>query len=114
VVRNHAKTFPNTKRLEFVFVNCTVVEIIQRLETFISRKTQTPAHVQSLCKPVGGIVGSADDPHLSLINQLTESLESLFERRLWIILVRLIEIDVVSLQPAKRILGSTLNVLFRE
>src|SRR5690349_16975755 len=40
-VRNHAETFSTTKRFQLIFVNGTVVKVIQRLKTLVSCQPET-------------------------------------------------------------------------
>jgi len=60
------------------------------------------------------VVRGADVAHLALAHQVVEGAQRLLERGLAIVPVRLVEIDVVRLQPAQRVLDTVHDVLARK
>src|ERR1043165_7672283 len=107
VIRNYTDMLALTQRLQFVFVNSAVVKIVERLKTLISRQAQTVAHLQRFLDSRRAVIRSADRPHLPFLDQLIVSLERLFERRRRMAPMRVIEIDIVSLQTLQRLFSRT-------
>src|SRR4051812_44514550 len=72
------------------------------LQAFISRPAMLAARRQRLIGPLRREVGAANHAHLPLLYQLCVGFQSFFYGRGWIVAVRLVKINVVSLQSLKR------------
>jgi hypothetical protein len=60
------------------------------------------ADAQGFGQARGIVVAGTDGPHFPGTNELFEGSQRFFERRGWIILVRLVQVDAVGAQPAQR------------
>src|SRR5258707_764646 len=60
---------------------------------------------------VGPPLGDADVEHLALADQVVEGAERLLQRRLVVVAVRLVEVQVVGLQPPERVMSRLDDVL---
>src|SRR5215213_3278270 len=69
---------------------------------------------RAVTKLVGGPFTDADVEDLAPPYEITERLHRLFERRGVVVAMRLIEIDVIGLQPAQRAVDRLQDVLARQ
>ncbi len=63
---------------------------------------------------VGRLFGGADRPHLAGLDKRIERRQRLFQRRIAVIVVRLIKIDIIGLQATQRVLHRLLNIARRQ
>ena len=71
----------------------------------ISWKPRSLASACAVAELLGGPLADADVEDLALPDQVGEGLHGLFQRRLVVVAVGLVEVDVVGLQPAQRAVG---------
>ena len=78
-------------------------KVVVRLQRLVARHALPRAGPQRLAQARGRVVRCADSPDLALLDQLRERPERLVERRGRVVAVRLVEVDMVGLQPPQRI-----------
>jgi hypothetical protein len=83
-----------------------------RLERDIAGEVVSSAGLKGFGEAGSAIVGGADIAHFPGLHEVVESLEGVLERRVGIIGVCLVEVDVVGLQAAKGGFDCLANVLW--
>src|ERR1700739_217505 len=73
-----------------------------RLQALIARPAMLAACRQRLIRPLRREMGEAYHAHLALLNQLRVGFQCFFNRRSWIVAVRLVKINMVGLQSFER------------
>src|SRR5262249_47568044 len=113
-VRNDPDPLLDAERLQLALVLVAGEEVVLGLDRLGADEAALVALPEGAREPPGVVVGGADVAHLALAHQVVEGAERLRERRLAIVPVRLVEIDVVRLQPAQRGLHTLDDVLTRQ
>src|SRR5579864_8133115 len=109
-----AETFLLAERFKVVFVFRAFDEAVVRLESLIRRQAGFLAGFERRSESLGLVVGSPDGSNLALLDKFRVGAQSFFQRRVWVVVVRLIQIDVVRLQAAQRIFRGAQDVGFRQ
>src|ERR1700740_3617085 len=107
---NDAESFSLTQIFEVTLETGAFDQAIVRLQGLISRQASLLADLESRCEPVGFEIGSPNESDLPLLDELCVSPQGLLLRRIRIIGVRLVEIDVVSLQALQGVLSGAQDV----
>ena len=111
---DHPEAMALRHPLQLGFIPCARIQIVFRLQGFVARQSVALAHPQRFFQAIRLIVGGADRPHLAGLNQRIERRQRLFQRRIAVIVVRLVEIDIIGLQTAQRIFHRLLNIARRQ
>ena len=77
---------------------------VVRLQGLVARQPVLGAGVERLLQPGGAVVGRADSAHLPGLDQFGVGRQGFRQGRVRVVAVRHVEVDVVGLQPAQRIL----------
>src|SRR6185312_895717 len=88
-----------------------VIQVVPWLQALVAWISTGAADAPRFSKACRTEVGCADEPHLACTDELRVSLEGLVDRRVRIVAMRLIEIDVLGIQPLQRALHRTQDVL---
>src|SRR5262249_57759204 len=99
------------QRLELALVLVAEDKVVLGLQGLIAHIAALVALPQGAGEAPGVIVRAAEVAHLALAHQVVEGAERLLERRLTVVPVRLVEIDVVGLEPPQRGLHALHDVL---
>src|SRR5262249_28350509 len=91
-----------TEGLELALVLVAHDEVVLRLDRLVADEAALVARPERAGETPGDVVRRADVTHLALTNEIVKRAQRLVERRVRIVPVRLIEIDVVGLQTAER------------
>ena len=100
--------------LERVFVGGALDQVVERLQRFVAGQAARLAHRQRFAQSIGAVVRRANRPHLAFLDELGEGTHRFFERRLRIVVVRLVEIDHVGLQAPQRGFDGAPDVVLRQ
>jgi hypothetical protein len=111
---DHADLALQAQRLEIVLEHGAVVEVVQRLQALVARDAQALGDVERLGQPRRGEVRGADGAHLAGLHEVVEGTQRVLERRVGVVVVRLVEVDVVGLQALERGLDRLADVGRRE
>src|SRR3954470_14965259 len=76
-----------------------IIEVVLGLEALIKRQAHARAYIESLLEPRGSVVRGPDRADLSGPSYVGIGAERLFERCVRVIFMRLVQVDVVGLQP---------------
>src|SRR5256886_6428770 len=77
-------------------------EVVVRLQDRELRETELALKLQRGGEPLRRVVGSADVANRARLDELVEGAQRLLQRRLFVIEVRVIEIDAIRLQALQR------------
>jgi hypothetical protein len=94
--------------------NPPVIEVVFGLEALVARQTHARACVESLSEPRVTVVRGSICPNFPGFDQVCMGAERLFKRRVRVVLVRLVQVDVVGLQPLEGRLDRRVDVSGRE
>ena len=103
IVRNDANALIAAERQQLRF-DIPMKQIIARLHAIVAGQAVPGADADRERELPGGIIRAAEIADFALPDAVIERAQRLFERRLRIEAVRLIEIDVIGLQPAETII----------
>jgi len=107
---DHAQAFAPAQRFQVALVRRAVAQVVQRLQGLVARQLQPCADVERLLQPRRAVVAGTDGAHLAFADQLGVGRKCLLQRRGRVVVVRLVQVDVVGLQPAQRVLHRLPNV----
>jgi len=104
-VVDDAEPFLRAEMFEVTLETRSFHEAIVRLKRLITGQTCFVADLERRCQSVRCEVGSADESDLPLLDEIRVSPQGFFLRRIRIIGMRLVEIDVAGLQASQGIFG---------
>ncbi|MPM95766.1 hypothetical protein SDC9_142921 [bioreactor metagenome] len=107
---DHAYALLLAQRLQLAFKHCSVVQVVQRLQTFVARKAMPGAALQRLGQSRGAVVRCANRAHLARLDQIAKRAQHILERNARVVIVRLVQIDVIRLQALERRIHRLLDV----
>ena len=110
-IRDHAEPILRNHRREIQFVVFALHQIVVRLQRLILARSFRLLISSASLQPRAVVVRRADEADFALFHQTVESGERVLERRLLVILMRLVEIDAVGLQPFERSLDRLLRCI---
>jgi hypothetical protein len=84
-----------------------VRQIVVRLERVVARPSAPLAGAERQRQSPGRVVRAADIAHFTSAHQVGQRLDRLFDRRLGIVGVSLVEVDIIGLKPAETIVTGT-------
>ncbi|MNT03333.1 hypothetical protein D3C72_1378610 [compost metagenome] len=85
-------------RRQAAFILLTRIKIVLRLQGLIARQPILFTDFQCLLQTIGLIVGSAYRPHLTGLDQVVERRQGFRQRRVPVVVMRLIKVDIIGLQ----------------
>jgi hypothetical protein len=104
---------PRAQRRQFL-LEVAHHQVVFRLQRLVARQTVLGARVQRRSKTLRREVGGPDRPHLARLDQRAIGFQRLLDRRIRIVAVRLVEVDIVGAEPAQRLVGCAQDVGFAE
>ncbi len=110
VVGDDADALFQNQRLQRALVVGAFIEVVVRLQGLVAGQLLGGADAERFGQARRVVVGGADGAHLALPDELVVGRQRFLQRRVLVVGVRLVEIDIVGLQTLQRVLDALQNI----
>ena len=98
VVRDYPEPVFLTHRLKIVLIAGTVVQVVLRLQRQVACEAFFFADLKCFGQPLSTVIRSSNGANFALLYEIVEGAQRFRQRRLWIVPVSLVKIDIIRLQ----------------